>query len=138
MHRMLASAALLSAALLFSACGDDFTGPTKADATLLTSGTPVTDISGAKNDRKYYRIVVPVGASQLAVTTSGGTGDVDLLLHFRDIPPVRGAHCGSVAEDSNIENCTFTSTPAGDYYIMLYGFEAYSGVTLTATVTMAS
>jgi len=137
MHRLIASTVLLAAALLLAACGEDFTGPTKADATLLTSGTPVTNLSGERHDKKYYRIAVPAGAGQLAVTTTGGTGDVDLLLHFRDIPPVNGAHCGSVNVGSNDENCTFTTTPAGDYYIMLYGFESYSGVTLTATISMA-
>src|ERR1700682_2981078 len=43
--------------------------------TTLTSGTPVTNLSGAINTWQYFKITVPSGQTSLAITTSGGTGD---------------------------------------------------------------
>ena len=131
MLRMAAPLALL----LASACLKDPAGPTKADALLLASGVPVTELSGDLNSRKYFRIVVPTGAASIVATTTGGTGDVDLLLNYRDIPAVNGADCGSV-NTGNEDTCSFPTPPPGDWYIVLYGSESYSGVTLTATVAM--
>lgn len=135
MTGMLARATALLTVLLSLGCGKDFTGPTKADARLLTTGTALTELSGQLNERKYYRVVVPTGAAQLTITTSGGTGDVDLIVKYRDIPRVDNGDCGSV-EESNDEICVFTNPPPGDYFIMLYGFAPYAGVTLLATVTV--
>ena len=135
MIRTLLRTALPLALLLVSGCIDEPSGPTKADALLLASGVPVTDLSGILNSRKYFRIVVPTGASSIIATTTGGTGDVDLLLNYRDIPPVNGADCGSV-NTGNEDSCGFPTPPPGDWYILLYGSQSYSGVTLTVTVSM--
>src|SRR5580765_6988255 len=46
-------------------------------ATPLTSGVPVTNVSGAQGSLTYYKITVPAGATLLNVSTSGGSGDCD-------------------------------------------------------------
>ena len=125
------------AVLLLGGCEPDVIGPTKADTILLASGVPVTGLSAQLHERKYYRIPVPARAAHLAITTSGGTGDVDLIVRYNDIPRVDNGHCGSVGEE-NTESCTFDNPPPGDWYIMLYGSAPYTGVTLTATVTPGS
>lgn len=125
------------ALVLVAGCEPDVVGPTKADTTLLTSGVPVTGLSGEHHEKKFYRIPVPARATFLAITTSGGSGDVDLIVRYNDIPRVDNGHCGSVG-DENTESCTFENPPRGEWYIMLYGSAPYSGVTLTATVTVGS
>ena len=40
---------------------------------MLQNGVPVTGLSGAKNAKLYYTVVMPAGASNLAITTSGGS-----------------------------------------------------------------
>ena len=116
-------------------CGDkDPTGPS---GTLITSGTPVTNISGAEDSQKVYRIAVPAGAGQLSVVTSGGTGDADIYVR-RGQPPTALSVDDCVSDDiSNEESCVIASPASGDWYIMIVGFEAYSGLTLTATVTQS-
>jgi hypothetical protein len=103
-------------------------------ATLLVSGVPVAGISGAEDSQRLYRIAVPAGATQLDVRTSGGSGDVDLYVRRGQPPSSAAVDCWSegVATD---ESCTIPTPAAGDWYILLVGFEAYSGVTLTATVS---
>lgn len=134
MIRLLARSALVLS-LALAACGDDDdpTGP--GAVTLLTSGTPVTNISGALNSQKVYRIPVAAGATRLTVTTAGGSGDVDILVR-RGSPPTETSvdDCESL-NFGNDDSCILTNPTAGDWFILLYGSEAYSGATLTATVT---
>ena len=131
------SAALLLPVVvaLLQACGGggggDGTGPEGA-GTLLTSGAAVTNISGAEGSEKLYRIAVPAGAAALSIVTSGGTGDMDLFVRHGSAPTDGEADCES-AGGSNSEACTIDAPATGDWYIMLYGYEAYSGVSLTAT-----
>ena len=133
--RLAARAALMLSLVLslgLVGCGDkDPTGPT---GTLLTSGTPVTSISGVEDSQKVYRIAVPAGAAQLSVVTTGGTGDADIYVR-RGRPPTLLTHDCTSDDLSNEESCVIPSPASGDWYIMIEGFEAYSGLTLTATVT---
>ncbi len=132
MTRFLARTSLVLS-LVLAGCGDD-DDPVSPQATVLTSGTAVTNISGAENNVKTYRIPVAAGATRLLITTSGGSGDVDLLVR-RGSPPTLSTNDCSSAGDFNDEVCEEFNPAAGDWYIVLLGFEAYSGVTLTATVT---
>jgi serine protease len=119
-----------------AACGDDDdpTGP--GSEVQLTSGTAVTGIAGGEDSERYYRITVPTGATFLTVTTSGGTGDVDIAVRHAERPTFDEADCFSSGE-SNTETCVIEDPAAGTWYIGLYGFEAYSGASLTATVSTA-
>lgn len=103
--------------------------------TALTSGVALTNLSGAEGSRRYFSITVPAGATNLTVTTSGGSGDLDLFTRFNGLPSFPVNACGS-AGDSNAESCVTATPTAGTWYIMLNGFNAYDGATLTATVTV--
>jgi vibriolysin len=74
---------------------------------------------------------VPAGRSTLTVTTSGGTGDVDLYVRFNAAPTLSTFNCRPY-RDGNLETCTISSPAAGRWYIMLNGYSAYSGVALKA------
>ena len=111
--------------------------------TPLAANTPLPGLSDVIGSENFYKVTVPAGATSLTVTTSGGTGDVDLW-----VKNGRPAACWesnyvyepcyydrySANSGTNAETVSFTSPAAGDWYIDLYGFAAYSGVTLTATV----
>ena len=112
-----------------------------ADAVALTSGTAVTGLAGAAGSAAYYRIVVPPGATGLTVTTTGG-GDLDLFVRAGVRPTASGTttageRCFS-AGASSAETCTITNPQPRIFYIFLDAYGAYSGVTLTATVTTGS
>lgn len=93
----------------------------------LTSGAAVT-IAGATGSASWFYLEVPGGQSKLTVGTSGGTGDPDLFVGddlFGD------PDCGSV-EVGTVDSCVVNSPAAGRWYVLIYGFEAYSGVALLA------
>jgi vibriolysin len=94
----------------------------------LTNGVAVSNLSGASGSARYYRIAVPTGKT-LTIKTSGGTGDVDLYTRFGARPTTTTYACRPYLS-GNTETCTTTTTTAGDWYVMLRGFAAYSSVQL--------
>lgn len=134
MTRSLACVAL-ALSLVVAGCGDDDDPISPPSATVLTSGTPVTNIGGSTDSEKLYRITVPAGATELLVTTRGGDGDVDMAVNrgARPTPSTDNA-CEEFGFD-NDETCSVASPASGEWYILLIGAETYSGVTLTATIT---
>jgi bacillolysin len=102
--------------------------------TTLTNGVPVTGLSGATGSWAYYKITVPASQTSLVITISGGTGDCDLYVK-------RGAQPSSTVYDyrpylsGNAESVSVTNPVAGDWYIGLNAYAAYSGLTLKATYT---
>jgi len=99
---------------------------------VLQNGVPVTGLSGATNTKLYYTVQIPAGATNLAITTSGGTGDEDLYVKFGSTPTTSSYDCRPYVT-GNSESCTVASPSTGTYYIMLNGYSAFSGVTLKAT-----
>jgi pseudolysin/vibriolysin len=99
---------------------------------VLQNGVPVTGLSGAKNAKLYYAVVVPSGATNLATTTSGGSGDEDLYVKFGSTPTTSSYDCRSNVS-VNTESCTIPSPTPGTHHIMLDGYSAFSGVTLKAS-----
>lgn len=105
--------------------------------TVLSNNVTVSNISGATGSWTNYKINVPSGQTSLKVTMSGGTGDADLYVKF-------GAQPSSTVYDyrpyltGNAETVTVTNPTAGDWYISLNGYAAFSGVSLNATYTGAA
>lgn len=98
---------------------------------VLTSGVPVTGIAGATNSSAYYTIVVPSGRTSLTVKTSGGSGDEDLYVQLNK-KPTTSSYLKRSWNYGNSESISVSNPTAGTYYIMLYGYAAYTGVTLIA------
>jgi aqualysin 1 len=105
---------------------------------LLALGVPREGLSGNwENWAQYYRVTVPEGATDLDISTFGGTGDVDLFVR-RGSPPDLWAwefDCASWNGDTR-ERCFLPEPAAGDWYVLLYTMEPYQGVTLLATATL--
>lgn len=97
---------------------------------VLSNGVPVA-ISGALGSQQFWKVTVPAGRA-LTIRISGGTGDADLYTRFGSKPSTTTYDCRPYLSSSN-ETCTVGSTSAGDYYIMVRGYTAYSGASLVAT-----
>jgi serine protease len=100
---------------------------------VLQNGVPRTGISLATNQQQRFSINVPAGVSRITFTTTGPNGDTDLYVRFNALPTTTTFNCKSDGANSN-ESCGFSSSvPAGTYNILLNGFSAATGVSLTAT-----
>ena len=99
---------------------------------VLQNGVPVTGISGASGSQQAWTMIVPAGASNLQFQTAGGSGDADLYVRFGSAPTLSVYDCRPYTGGNN-ETCTFPAPSAGTWHVMLHGFSAYSGVTLTGS-----
>jgi hypothetical protein len=107
----------------------------------LTSGSPLTGIaSSVLFQQKPFAITVPAGADSLVVDLAGPTGslaldDADIVVRYGAVPNINGQLWDCFPrQGGNFERCVFPNPQAGDWYVIVYTFSAYSGVTLTTTV----
>src|SRR5688572_18104016 len=104
MTRAFVRGAIAILSLAAPGCDDEPTAPT---AMTITSPTTLTSLSGGVDSRKLYRIVVPAGATQLSVATSGGTGNVDLIVERGRVPNLTvQSDCESTSLGTT-ESCEF-------------------------------
>ncbi|MDI6860454.1 MAG: pre-peptidase C-terminal domain-containing protein [Caldisericia bacterium] len=99
--------------------------------TTLSNNTPIPNLSDSKDGKKYFKITVPSGSSKLVIKTSGGSGDVDLYVKYGSIPDLNNYDKRPYL-NGNDELVEINNPQLGDWYIMLHGYKAYSGVTLVA------
>ncbi len=98
---------------------------------VLSNAVPVTGISGGAGSAQYWSIAVPAGATNLKISISGGTGDVDLYVRQGAQPTTSTYDCRPYLAGNN-ETCAVAS-PSGTYHVMLRAYQAFSGVTLVAS-----
>lgn len=99
---------------------------------VLTKSNSVTNLYGAANSETVFKITVPAGAKNLVITTTGGIADADLYVKQGGVPTTSSYDCRSNSNATNTETCTIASPASGDWYVMVHGYTAYSGVTLLA------
>ncbi|WP_310056113.1 proprotein convertase P-domain-containing protein [Agrilutibacter niabensis] len=80
-------------------------------------------------------MAVPAGASGLKFAIAGGTGDADMYVRFGSAPTTSVYDCRPFLSGNN-ETCNIATAQAGTYHVMLRGYTAYSGVSLTGSYTV--
>ncbi len=104
--------------------GDSTGGP-------LTDGVAMTDQHAATGNSVNYTIAVPSGASNLVISTSGGSGDADLYVKFGSAPTDSSYDCRPY-KSGNAESCTFASPSVGTYHVRVKSYSAFSGLSVLA------
>ncbi|WP_444931032.1 S8 family peptidase [Microbulbifer sp. SSSA002] len=98
-------------------------------------GWTETNLSGSQRSwSDLFTIEVAAGTSSLSIEMSGGTGDADVYVRHDSSPTRRRYDCRPYLSGNN-ETCTFNNPDTGTWYIRIYGYESYSGVTLEAETT---
>lgn len=105
--------------------------------TPLSNGQVVSNLSGASGSWAYYKIAVPASQTQLVIKTYNGTGDCDLYVK-RGAIPTSSSYDYRPYLSGNNETVTVSNPASGDWFIGLYGYSAYSGMSLSATYTGAT
>jgi uncharacterized protein (TIGR03437 family) len=111
--------------------------------TPLSPNTQLTGLSGVISSETLYRVTVPAGASSFTVSTSGGTGDVDLYLKFGSPAACQASFDVTTGcendkdstQDGNAESIALNNPAAGDWYIDLSAFDNFDAVALTTVLT---
>jgi endonuclease I len=106
------------------------------NANVLTRGVPIHDLSANTSGVLRWTIEVPAGASDLSVTSSGGSGDADLYLRHASAPTTSSYDCRPYLSGNN-ETCAIATPQAGTWYLMLRAYSSFSGVSLLADYTPA-
>ena len=102
-----------------------------APTTILALDNSLNNLSGTIGSQTLYKITIPAGLTALQISISGGTGDCDLYVKFNGPPTLDSwDYCPYV--NGNNETVNISNPTAGDWYIMLNGYNNYSGVTLLA------
>lgn len=91
----------------------------------------VTGLAGASGSETRYAVTVPSGASDLVFTLSSSSGDPDLFVRLGTQPTTSLYDCKSATVF--VDMCAFPAPSAGTYHVLVYGYSAYSGATLTVT-----
>jgi len=98
----------------------------------LENGVPVTGISGDPQSEQFWTINVPAGTPTLTVAMAGGTGDADLYVRYGAQPTTTDWACRPY-QFGNEETCTISNPTAGTWHVMIRGFSAFEGVSLTGS-----
>lgn len=99
-------------------------------APVLNRGVPVGGLSGALNSFQYFRFTVPPNTPSFTVTLSGG-GDADMFIRYGE-PPTLASYDFATGIPGSDEGAMVNNPPPGDFYVGLFGYSAYSGVSLQA------
>ncbi|HEY0659998.1 MAG TPA: M4 family metallopeptidase [Lysobacter sp.] len=91
-------------------------------------------ISGAQGSSQIWNLVVPAGATNLKFVTAGGTGDADMYVKFNGTPSTSNYDCKSEG-GTNAETCNIATAQAGTYSVLIKGYSAFSGASLTGSYT---
>ncbi len=98
---------------------------------VLSNGVAKTGLSDSTGNQKFYTLEVPVGATALSFSLSGGSGDADLYVRYGSQPTTSSYDCRPWLNGNN-ENCTINNIQAGTYHVMVAAYASYSGVSLVA------
>jgi len=110
--------------------GDDCT-PAAPPPSPIFNKVPINGLSGGSGT---WVLTVPAGVTgTLSIITSGGKGDLTLLVHPGEAPEDNADWSRRSARRGNSETVRIKNPQAGEYYIRLIGEpRSYSGVTLRA------
>jgi hypothetical protein len=97
----------------------------------LALGVAANNLFGTFDSQTLYKLSIPSGLPSLHISISGGTGDCDLYVRHGWQPTLNDYDYAPFL-DGNDETVSIPNPVAGDWYIMLHGFDTYSGVTLLA------
>ncbi len=103
----------------------------------LNNGETVSNIADTLNGDRLYTITVPNGASNLNISSSGGSGNADLYVRLGSAPQLNAFDCSSVGT-ANTESCLFATPTTGVYHILLHATADYSALNLNVNYTLAA
>ncbi|MBD8526845.1 pre-peptidase C-terminal domain-containing protein [Pseudomarimonas arenosa] len=103
----------------------------------LVNGVARSGLAAGTGQALEYRMIVPAGASNLSIATSGGSGDADLYVKFGSAPSTSSYDCRPY-KNGNSESCSFATPSAGTYYVMVRAYSSFTGLSLVGSFSEPS
>ncbi len=98
----------------------------------VLSNNGLLTVAGVQDSYRMYAITLPAAAASLTISISGGTGDADIYGAL-GTPPTRTVYDYASEAGGNTDTVSWVPASAGTYYLLVWGYRDYSGVTLTAS-----
>ncbi len=108
-------------------------GGSGGTTTWLANGVATGTMSGGDGSARLFAIQIPNGATRVTFAMWGGSGDADLYIRW-GAPPTLTQYDERPYLEGNDESLVILQPAAGTAYILVHGFDAYSGVRLRVTV----
>lgn len=105
---------------------------TSAVCETIHSGQTLSDLSLTYDGTLRYDIVVPAGATDLVITTSGGSGDADLYVQPHVAPSFSSFDCRPYLT-GNAETCQYSHPETTTYHILIHAYESFTNLSLSAS-----
>lgn len=103
-------------------------GVVEPPVTELDNKVPVSGLSANQSQSLNYTMDVPLEASNISVSISGGSGDADLYVKFGSAPTDSSYDCRPY-KNGNEESCSLSQTD-GRYYIRVKAYSSFANLTL--------
>ena len=102
-----------------------------ANVSELENNTEIDGLQSAYGDSLFYKIEVPPDQKNLIVDIKGGTGDADLYVNYMSMPTDEeyDHRCYAWGND---EYVYIKNPQAGTYFVLIYGYDQFSGVSIKA------
>lgn len=106
---------------------------TQPAITTLTNNQPAQGLAGGTGSWRYFKVTLPAGVTQMNINMAGPAGgDGDMYVRFGGLPSANVWDIRPYVNGSN-EAVAINNPPPGDFYIAIYGYIAYSSVSLIAS-----
>jgi len=103
-----------------------------ATSVAMENGVTKSGLAGVRGAELRFLLDVPKGATNLKFTMSGGTGDADLYVR-KNSPSTTSTYDCRPFRAGNGESCSFINPDAGPWYVMVRGYNNFSGVSLVGS-----
>lgn len=104
------------------------------DPAPLTKVIPSVVEKMTKGTAIYYSFSIPVGATNLAISTTGSTGDADIYLNKDKARNTKTSTWKSI-KSASTEKITLTTPVAGTYFLTLRAYTATTNTKVTLNYT---
>lgn len=112
--------------------GCDVTPPPPFIAAPLSNDVPENIPLGERGDEFQFTLEVPAGATDLRISTAGGTGDADLYVRHAGHPSADLFDCRPYI-NGNSETCVEDAPAPGTWHVMVRAYIDFTDVDLIAS-----
>jgi vibriolysin len=125
----------------FDAVGVNTSGEVCDTVIDLSNGVSFGTFNDSSGNWTCFKLTVDDAATDLTFilekTGRGKDGDADLYVKHVSLPDAAVYDCRSATNKSN-ESCVIAAPAAGDWFVGVYAYSSYPGVTLTGSYTTPS